>query len=151
MRGWGGDARRERTTFGGLTRAQLMSRIRGDGNKTTEQRLIALLRNAGLAGWRRRSTLRGKPDFSWPTARVAVFVDGCFWHRHDCGRNLTPRTNAKAWREKINANQARDRRVNRALRRDGWSVLRVWECALGRTPERCVAKIRRRIEERLSK
>lgn len=150
MSKWPGDARRERTTFGGLSRGQLMARVRGVGNKTTERRLVVLLRGAGLAGWRRQQALPGKPDFSWSRARVAVFVDGCFWHGHGCGRNVTPRTNAKAWREKINRNQARDRRVDRALRRAGWSVLRVWECALARTPERCVTRIRRRIEERLS-
>lgn len=150
MSTWPGDSRRERTTFGGLSRGQLMARVRGVENKTTEQRLVVLLRSAGPAGWRRHRTLPGKPDFSWPRAKVAVFVDGCFWHGHGCGKNVTPRTNANAWREKINRNQTRDRRVDRALRRGGWSVLRVWECALIRTPERCVARIRRRIEERLS-
>ena len=141
---------RERTSFGGLFRGQLMARVRGVGNQTTEQRLIVLLRSAGLAGWRRHQPLPGKPDFVWPKAKVAVFVDGCFWHGHDCGKNVTPKTNANAWREKIQRNQARDRRVDRALRSDGWSVLRVWECTLARTPERFIARIRHRIGKRLS-
>lgn len=150
MSRWPGDARRERTTFGGLSRGQLMARVRGVGNQTTEQRLVVLLRSTGLTGWRRHLLLPGKPDFVWPKAKVAVFVDGCFWHGHDCGKNVTPKTNAKAWREKIQRNQARDRRVDRALRRDDWSVLHLWECTLTRTPERCIAKIRHRIEKRLS-
>lgn len=150
MSRWPGDARRERTTFGGLSRGDLMARVHGIGNRTTEQRLVALLKRAGLTGWRRHQLLYGTPDFVWPAAKVAVFVDGCFWHGHSCGRNVTPTTNAKAWQEKIQRNQARDRRVDRALRRDGWTVLRVWECALTKTPERCVARIRRQIEKRLS-
>jgi DNA mismatch endonuclease (patch repair protein) len=150
MNKWPGDSRREQTSFGELTRGQLMGRIRGVGNKTTERHLAILLRNAGPAGWRTHQALPGTPDFSWPAARVAVFVDGCFWHGHDCGKNVSPRTNAKAWREKIDRNKARDRRVNRDLRRDGWSVLRVWECSLANVPERCVARIRRRIEARVS-
>lgn len=150
MSRWPGDAWRERTTFGGLSRGQLMARVRGVGNQTTEQRLIVLVRSAGLTGWRRHQPLPGKPDFVWPKAKVAVFVDGCFWHGHDCGKNVTPKTNANAWREKIQRNQARDRRVDRALRRDDWIVLRVWECTLARSPERCIAKIRHRIGKRLS-
>ena len=146
MTKWPGDAQRERTAFGGLSRGQLMARVRGVENKTTEQRLKALLRAARLTGWRRHQSLPGKPDFVWYAVKLAVFVDGCFWHGHDCGRNVTPRTNVNAWREKINRNRARDRRVDRALRRNGWRVVRIWECALAKTPERCVARIRRWVE-----
>lgn len=124
-----------------------MARVRGVENETTDQRFMALMRTARLTGWRRHQPVPRKPDFVWSAAKVAVFVDGCFWHGHDCGRNVTPRTNATAWLEKINRNRARDRRVDRALRCDGWSVRRVWECALTRTPERCVARIRHRITE----
>jgi len=151
MSGWPGDARRERTTFGGLSRGELMARVRGAGNKSTEQRLLVLLRSAGLTGWRRRQPMPGRPDFVWPKARVAVFVDGCFWHGHDCGRNVTPKTNARAWREKIQRNHARDRRVDRTLRRGGWSVIRIWECVLPRDPERCIARIRSRVEKSYSR
>jgi DNA mismatch endonuclease, patch repair protein len=143
MSQWPGDARRERTTFGGLYRSQLMSRVRSTGNQTTEMHLAALLRKAGLKGWRRHQRLPGRPDFAWAKAKVAVFVDGCFWHGHDCGRNVTPKTNAKAWRDKIERTQARDRRAARLLRKRGWSVVRIWECQLGRLPGRCVSRIRR--------
>lgn len=142
MSQWPGNAKDQRTTFGSLSRAELMSRVRSTGNETTEKRLASLLRKAGLHGWRRHQALPGHPDFVWPTLKVAVFVDGCFWHGHDCGKNITPKTNAKAWREKIDRTKLRDRRVSRTLRQQGWRVLRVWECSLVRNANRCVDCIR---------
>lgn len=138
----------ERTSFGGLTRSQLMARVRSTGNVTTEERLAHILRIAGLHGWRRHQELAGRPDFAWRAPKVAVFVDGCFWHGHDCGRNVTPRTNAGLWREKIRNNQRRDARVTRVLRRHGWTVYRITECELARRPGRCVEKIREMVRSR---
>jgi DNA mismatch endonuclease (patch repair protein) len=145
MSTWPGNAQKERTSFGGLTRGQLMSRVRSEGNKTTEKRLASLLRRLGIRGWRKHLRLPGRPDFVWPRAMVAVFVDGCFWHGHNCGKNLTPVNNAREWRQKIRKNRARDRRVARELRRKGWSVVRIWECKLGNSSEACVARIQRSI------
>ena len=147
MSRWPGNSQRERTTFGGLRRGQLMSRVRSTGNQTTEKRLASLLRDAGLTGWRRHQFLPGRPDFVWPKIKVAVFVDGCFWHGHDCGRNVTPRTNAEVWREKIEGNQGRDRKTTHRLRQEGWKVIRIWECQLARYPDRYVARIRKAFEE----
>ncbi len=74
---------------------------------------------------------RVRPDFVFPRLRVAVFVDGCFWH--GCPRHATwPKTRAAFWLAKITGNKARDRRVNRLLRTKGWRVLRVWEHELAR-------------------
>src|SRR5262245_24251696 len=91
----------EITSFGGLTRSKLMARIRSGGNKTTELQMIRLMRAYRITGWRRNSKLIGKPDFTWPKERMVLFVDGCFWHGHNCGRNLSPKRNQKFWREKI--------------------------------------------------
>ena len=175
-------------------RSAVMSRIRGAGNKDTELRLIALMRAAGITGWRRGARLRFlakrkaarekgmeargrrmddrgrvsesggrttkvgrqkeerrrgqarsstrhssldarhfitiRPDFVFPMHRVAVFVDGCFFH--GCSRHMTwPKHNAGFWRTKILGNQARDRMQTRLLRKHGWRVLRIWEHALG--------------------
>jgi DNA mismatch endonuclease (patch repair protein) len=72
------------------------------------------------------SKLPGKPDAVFPTDRVALFIDGCFWHQ--CSKHaVKPRTNESFWRSKLEANVARDRRVNRELRSLGWRVIRVWE------------------------
>ena len=103
-----------------------MSRVRGKGNLTTEERLASLLRKARLRGWRRHQPLPGRPDFVWYNAGLVVFVDGCFWHGHDCRRNLAPKTNAQAWKEKFERNRRRDMRTARQLRRAGWSVIRIW-------------------------
>lgn len=143
MSQWPGNPQKERTTFGGLSRGQLMSRVRSKGNVTTEKRLASLLRSAGLRGWRRHQPLSGRPDFVWPKRKVVIFVDGCFWHGHECGRNLTPKTNVKAWREKIKRNKNRDHRVTRRLRHQGWRVMRIWECQLAEIPGRCIARIQR--------
>lgn len=147
MSRWPGNAQNERTTFGELRRGELMARVRSTGNQTTEGRLASLLRRVGIAGWRRHQLLPGRPDFAWPKLKLAVFVDGCFWHGHNCGRNLTPRINARAWQEKIERNRARDRRVTSVLRRDGWTVVRIWECTLANAPNRCLVRIGRQIEK----
>ncbi len=122
-----------------------MSRIRGTGNRGTELRLIAIFRAHSITGWRRGWPLVGKPDFVFPRHRIAVFVDGCFWH--GCPEHATwPKQHAVFWRKKILANRRRDREVNRLLRRAGWRVVRIWEHALTRkqTP-RTAARLRRLI------
>lgn len=115
-------------------RSDVMSRIRSTGNKGTELRLIQVFRTNSITGWRRKSGLPGKPDFVFPKQRLAVFVDGCFWH--GCPKHATqPKTNAAFWRKKIARNRQRDRRVNYTLRKRGWAVVRVWEHALRRKAE----------------
>jgi DNA mismatch endonuclease (patch repair protein) len=75
-----------------------------------------------------------KPDFVFQKLKTAVFVDGCFWH--GCPKHATwPKTRAAFWLEKITGNKARDCRVNRALRKRGWTVVRVWEHELKRKDE----------------
>ena len=140
---WPKPTEKQSTTFGGLSRSELMSRIRSKGNKTTEVKLVKLLRKSGMKGWRRHLPIPGKPDFVWPKLKVAVFVDGCFWHGHDCGRNLTPKTNSEEWAKKISNNGKRDARVTRALRSKGWSVIRIWECELGKNPKHSLSRIKR--------
>ena len=107
-------------------RSALMSRVRGRGNKSTEVRLIALMRASCITGWRRGVPLPGKPDFVFRKQKVAMFVDGCFWH--GCSKHgRLHKSNVVFWRRKLAANQARDRLVTRTLRRAGWRVLRIWE------------------------
>lgn len=131
----------ETTTFGGLKRSALMARVRSHGNKTTEEALAILLRTAKVTGWKRNVRMLGKPDFLWRRERLLVFVDGCFWHGHGCGRNLTPKTNPAMWRNKIRGNQLRDRRVTRTLKASKWTVVRLWECTLRKNPEACLGRV----------
>jgi DNA mismatch endonuclease (patch repair protein) len=133
-------------------RSALMAKVRGRGNLTTEQALAKLLRAEGWSGWRRQQVVRGRaaggegfqvrPDFVFPVRRLAVFVDGCFWH--GCPRHGTrPRGNAAFWRAKFRRNRARDRRDTRRLRRAGWQVLRLWEYELrAKARPRLLVKLR---------
>ena len=112
-------------------RSAVMSAIRSRGNAATELRLIAIFRAHGITGWRRHRPLFGKPDFVFPALKLAVFVDGCFWH--GCPLHGTqPRQNAAFWRKKISTNRTRDRLVTRTLR--------LWEHELQR-PESILARI----------
>jgi DNA mismatch endonuclease (patch repair protein) len=142
-------------------RSEVMSRIRGRGNKATELALARLLRVNQISGWRRhvlvRATVDGsklrvdrrerrgpshqpstinhqlavRPDFVFLKQRMAIFVDGCFWH--GCPEHGTkPKHNRAFWRQKLAANRRRDELVNRTLRKAGWRVVRFWEHALRR-------------------
>lgn len=141
MTRWPGNAWRQKTSFGGLNRAQLMSRVKGYRNATTELRFISLLKSTAITGWRRNSQLQGHPDFVFPARRIAVFLDGCFWHGHNCGRNLMPKSNRKQWITKISNNRSRDRMNNRHLSSIGWTVVRIWECELSKRPQVVISKL----------
>jgi len=124
-------------------RSQVMSRIRSSGNRDTELRLIELLRDHHITGWRRKQKLPGKPDFVFRRERLCAFVDGCFWHR--CPRCYQrPESNRAFWDAKIQKNRTRDQAVNRTLRKAGWRVLRIWEHELaGKNRGRLVQRVRR--------
>ncbi|MBC8096078.1 MAG: very short patch repair endonuclease [Akkermansiaceae bacterium] len=127
-------------------RSEVMARIRGRGNKDTELALAKLFRANRIAGWRRNQRVFGKPDFVFPKLKLAVFVDGCFWH--GCPKHATkPKNNWEFWRRKFSANKARDRLVTLTLRRLDWRVLRVWEHELAKKNE---ARLMRRIQRALS-
>jgi len=107
-------------------RSEVMSRIRGKGNKDTELAMIQILRKSHISGWRRNQAILGKPDFIFPTKKVALFVDGCFWH--SCPKHANkPKNNQEFWREKLQKNKDRDKFVTRELQKMGWKVIRVWE------------------------
>jgi DNA mismatch endonuclease (patch repair protein) len=122
-------------------RSEVMSRIRGHGNKDTELALIKVFRLHRMTGWRRHQPVFGKPDFVFSAVRVAVFVDGCFWH--GCPEHSAmPRNNRVFWAKKLAANKARDRLVTRTLRRAGWRVVRIWEHDLTKRASACVTRIK---------
>ncbi len=107
-------------------RSEVMSRIKGRGNRDTELALAKLLRANKITGWRRHYRVEGKPDFAFPSLKVAVFVDGCFWHQ--CPKcSYVPQNNHEFWEKKLHGNVVRDRAVTRTLRRSDWTVVRIWE------------------------
>jgi DNA mismatch endonuclease (patch repair protein) len=120
-------------------RSEVMSRIRSRGNEDTEIALAKLLRRHGIKSWRRHQPVFGKPDFIFWKARLAIFVDGCFWHCcPKCGH--IPKTRRTYWREKIHRNKNRASAVNRTLRAQGWRVLRIWEHELAKKNEARLVK-----------
>jgi DNA mismatch endonuclease (patch repair protein) len=127
-------------TFNKAQRSRIMAAVRSRGNKATELILVRLFREAGLKGWRRHAEILGRPDFVFAKERVAVFVDGCFWH--GCAKHCRmPASNRKYWLAKIERNVRRDRATRKALRGKGWKVVRVWEHELKARPQRVIARI----------
>lgn len=111
------------------TRSRMMAGIRG---KNTRPELF-LRKTLHAMGFRYRlggKGLPGKPDIVFPKLRVVIFVHGCFWHMHECKYFKLPATNSQFWREKLEGNVRRDRRVVDELQSKGWTVLTVWECEL---------------------
>ena len=107
-----------------------MSRIRGR-NTGPELRLRSLLHRAGFRFRLHTKQLPGSPDVVLPKYQTAIFVHGCFWHRHPGCRNATmPSTRRDFWQEKFDANVSRDARNQAALEAAGWTVLTIWECEL---------------------
>lgn len=126
--------------FSKRKRSRVMAAIRSKGNKATEIKLISIFRAHGITGWRRNQKLSGKPDFVFRKERLAVFVDGCFWH--GCPKHSrTPRSNVAYWEKKLARNKARDKRVSRELRTHAWRVVRIWEYQL-KNEEMIVRRIR---------
>jgi DNA mismatch endonuclease, patch repair protein len=144
--------------FDTAKRSVVMSRIRGRGNLTTELKLVAAFKQHGVIGWRRHVLLKPRvapeermlgerpprlsvrPDFIFRHQKVAVFVDGCFWH--GCPAHATkPTTNSEFWTKKLSGNAQRDRRATNALLASGWHVLRVWEHELA-SPDVVVERVK---------
>lgn len=105
-----------------------MSKVKSK-NTGAELKLIKIFKENNIKGWRRTYPMFGKPDFVFLKHRIAIFVDGCFWHGHNC-RNVTPKNNAEYWRKKIENNKERDKIVTKTIEKKGWKVIRIWECEL---------------------
>ena len=119
-------------------RSWVMSRIRSKDTKI-EKKTASMLRKNKIR-YRRFPKVFGSPDFV-VEKKVLVFCDGDFWHGYQYGRKKKPPK--KFWRDKIERNMERDRKVSRKLGADGWSVVRLWEHDIEMRPEKCVGKIRR--------
>lgn len=110
-------------------RSYNMSRIRSTNSKPEE----VVRKYLFLQGFRYRKNDKrypGKPDIVLPKYKTVIFVHGCFWHMHDCGRFVWPSSNVEYWEKKIYRNVDRDKEHTEKLQADGWKVLTVWECEL---------------------
>lgn len=115
--------------FDGKKRSEIMKKVRSRNNKSTELKLIQVFRENSIKGWRRGYPVKGHPDFVFLDKKIAVFVDGCFWHGHDC-RNTRPADNADYWTKKRERNMKHDKEITELFEKRGWRVIRIWECEL---------------------
>ncbi|MGK6321372.1 very short patch repair endonuclease [Sphingomonas sp. DT-204] len=128
-------------------RSALMSRVRTK-NTRPEMLVRRAIHAAGLRYRIHRRDMPGKPDIVLPSLRVAVFVHGCFWHSHSCGKGRKrPQANAAFWEEKLTRNSERDAAAQAALTNAGWSVKVVWECELSERLDDLVEDLKRRRAE----
>lgn len=112
-----------------MTRSELMSRIKSKGNASTELALARVFRRKGVTGWRRQQRVHGiSIDFTFPKMKIAVFVDGCFWHA--CATHCDTTKLNTFWRFKVMRNAQRDMVQTILLKANGWNVIRVWEHSL---------------------
>ena len=110
-------------------RSKIMSAVHSKQNKSTEMKLIKIFKENGIVGWRLNYKVKGHPDFVFPDKKIAIFVDGCFWHGHDC-RNTRPADNAEYWQKKRERNMRHDKEITTLFENRGWTVIRIWECEL---------------------
>lgn len=115
--------------FDKSARSEIMRAVKSKDTKSTELALIKLFVENHITGWRHNYNVKGHPDFVFLKKRIAIFVDGCFWHGHDC-RNTRPSDNAEYWVQKREKNMRRDREITARFERRGWIVIRIWECEL---------------------
>lgn len=115
--------------FNNKKRSEIMKKVHSKNNKSTELKLIQIFNEKHIIGWRRNYPVKGHPDFVFLDKRVAVFVDGCFWHGHDC-RNTRPSDNAEYWAKKRERNVMHDKEITALFEQRGWTVIRIWECEL---------------------
>jgi DNA mismatch endonuclease (patch repair protein) len=128
-------------------RRQIMQAVRSE-NTSAELALRSALFAAGVRGWRcHYRSATGTPDLAWPALRVAVFVDGAFWHGHPSRHR--PGRSGTYWDEKIAANVARDRRADRALEADDWKIVRVWDFEIRHDLPDVLARIAATLADRL--
>src|SRR3990172_1999933 len=107
-------------------RRRTMQAVKGKGTRL-ERRLFSMLAGMGIKGWKQNaSDIVGKPDVVFVSERVAIFVDGCFWHGCPFCRRPLPKTNRAYWARKIKRNSELAKTHNRRLRKEGWTVIRVW-------------------------
>lgn len=115
--------------FSSDKRSEIMKKVKPRDNKTTELQMIKIFDDYKLTGWCRHYNVKGHPDFVFLNSRIAIFVDGCFWHGHDC-RNTRPEDNKDFWEKKRKHNILHDQEVTKRFEDRGWTVIRIWECEL---------------------
>lgn len=132
--------------FDEATRSRVMARV-GQKDTAPETALRKALHSSGLRGYRlHRRDVPGTPDLAWLGLKVAVFVDGAFWHGHPSA--FKRGQSGRFWDEKIAKNMRRDRQIDQRLAADGWKVVRLWDFEIERDLSKCVERVRTELAER---
>lgn len=128
-------------------RSRIMAKVKGQGNKSTELKLIKFFKEYNIKGWRRKYPLTGNPDFVLSKCRLAIFVDGCFWHgcKNHC---RIPESNRQYWVSKIDKNIKRDKKINKELKENQWMIIRIWEHELKKdNHKKKLQKIKKKVQQ----
>jgi len=123
---------------------QVSAVMRGNKSNDTSPELVlrSALWKSNIRGYRKHvRNLPGCPDLVFPRIKIAVFVHGCFWHLCPKCNIAIPKTNMEYWKEKLLRNVERDKRVFKQLQQSGWKVMRIWECDIHKSVDKCVSQI----------
>lgn len=124
-------------------RSEIMSRIKGKDTKP-ELKIRSLLTASGMRGYRLHwKTVPGRPDIAYPCKKIAIFINGCFWHRCPYCDLPLPKSHKPFWKKKFQKNVERDKRKLSDLRRIGWKTIVLWECEIEKNPKKGIRKIER--------
>jgi DNA mismatch endonuclease (patch repair protein) len=136
-------------TLSPADRKKTMQAVKGK-NTSLERKLWSMIAGMRISGWSKNAAdVPGKPDAAFLREKVAIFVDGCFWHHcPHCNRPL-PETNREYWEKKIHRNVGRDQEINEELRAEGWEVVRIWGHEIKKEENR--KRVRSRVRQALSK
>lgn len=127
-----------------MTRSDVMARIRSK-NTVPELTVRSAVHAAGFRYRLHKKNLPGSPDIVFTRFSIVVFINGCFWHGHDCKDGTRPASNTEYWNGKISCNISRDKRNFAALRRQGWKVVVIWNCKLERGIKSLLTLLQERI------
>ena len=109
--------------------SEIMKKVRSKNNKSTELKLIQIFKENNIHGWRRNYKVKVHSDFVFLNKKIAIFVDGCFWHGHNF-RNTKPKENQEYWDKKRERNMKHDKEITEYFENRGWTVIRIRECEL---------------------
>lgn len=129
-------------------RSKIMKAIKSKENKSTELVFRSALQQSGISGWTTNEKITGTPDIFFSNYKVAIFLDGCFWHLcPKCGH--IPQTNYEYWKSKLERNVTRDRDKAQALQMMGFLVIRFWEHEINQNVDSCIERLKEIIEDNL--
>ena len=114
-------------------RSERMSRVK-NRDTNPEMKVRRIVHGMGYRYRLHAKELPGKPDMAFRPKKKVIFVNGCFWHQHDCGKYRMPKTRMDFWQPKLNRNKERDRMNYEKLQKQGWDYLVIWECQIGNEP-----------------